>query len=106
MIEKIKSLFTRDNILAWGKSALVWVVGIVLFAVVSLRFFAPQFDGKSLGQGDIAQYAGMSKDIKDHREATGEDPQWTGNMFAGMPAYLIEVEYPTQDVKQSVGSIV
>ena len=106
MIEKIKSLFTRDNILAWGKSALVWVVGIVVFAVVSLRLFAPQFDGKSLGQGDIAQYAGMSKDIKDHREATGEDPQWTGNMFAGMPAYLIDVEYPTQDVKQSVGSIV
>ena len=104
MVEKIKSLFTRDNILAWGKSALVWVVGIVVFAIVSLRFFAPQFDGKSLGQGDIVQYAGMSKDIKDHREATGEDPQWTGNMFAGMPAYLIDVEYPTQDVKQSVGS--
>ena len=106
MVEKIKSLFTRDNILAWGKSALPWVVGIVLFAVVSLRFFAPQFDGKSLGQGDIVQYAGMSKDIKDHRAATGEDPQWTGNMFSGMPAYLIDVEYPTQDVKQSLGSVV
>lgn len=105
-LNDIKSLFTRDNILAWGKSALPWVVGIVVFATVSLRFFAPQFDGKSLGQGDIVQYAGMSKDIKDHRAATGEDPQWTGNMFSGMPAYLIDVEYPTQDVKQTVGSVV
>ena len=101
-----KSLFTRENILAWGKSALPWCVGLAAFVVVSLHFFAPQFEGKSLGQGDIAQYAGMSKDIKDHREATGEDPQWTGNMFSGMPAYLIDVEYPTQDVKQTVGSVV
>ena len=106
MINSIKSIFTPDALKACGTKAMPWVVGIVIFAVVSLRFFAPQFDGKSLGQGDIAQYAGMSKDIKEHRAATGEDPQWTGNMFSGMPAYLIDVEYPTQDVKQTVGSVV
>ena len=90
----------------WVKHILPWVVGIAIFVVASLVFYAPQFDGKSLGQGDIAQYAGMSQDIKAHREATGEDPQWTGNMFSGMPAYLIDVESPTQDVKQTVGSVV
>ena len=83
-----------------------WLVGIVLFWGVCYYFFAPQFDDKSLGQGDIAQYAGMSEDIREHRSSTGEDPQWTGNMFSGMPAYLIDVEYPTQDVKQSIGSTV
>ena len=90
----------------WAKVLMPWIAGLAIFVVVSLQFYAPQFDGKSLGQGDIAQYAGMSKDIKEHREATGEDPQWTGNMFSGMPAYLIDVEYPTQDVKQIVGSVV
>ena len=30
----------------------------------------------------------MWQDIKECREATGEDPQWTGAMFSGMPAYL------------------
>ena len=90
----------------WVKRILPWVAGVVIFVATSLMFYAPQFDGKSLGQGDIAQYAGMSHDIKEHREATGEDPQWTGNMFSGMPAYLIDVEYPTQDVKQTVGSVV
>lgn len=90
----------------WGKRLLPWITGLALFVLASLNFYAPQLDGKSLGQGDIAQYAGMSQDIKEHREATGEDPQWTGNMFSGMPAYLIDVEYPTQDVKQTVGSIV
>lgn len=100
----VKGSNARNNMQRFGKMLLPWITGIALFTAVSLLFYAPQFDGKSLGQGDIAQYAGMSKDIKDHRAATGEDPQWTGNMFSGMPAYLIDVEYPTQYVKQSVGS--
>ena len=83
-----------------------WLVGALCFWLVSYHFYAPQFDGKSLSQGDIAQYAGMSKDIKEHREATGEDPQWTGNMFAGMPAYLIDVEYPEQYVKHSASPLI
>lgn len=83
-----------------------WVVGIALFWGVCYHFFAPQSEGKSLNQGDVTQYAGMSHDIHLHRQATGEDPQWTGNMFSGMPAYLIDVEYPTQDVKQTIGSTV
>ena len=82
-----------------------WVVGIAIFWAVSATLFAPQFEGKSLGQGDIAQYSGMSADIRNHREATGEDPQWTGGMFSGMPAYLIDVEYPTQSVKQGASGI-
>lgn len=83
-----------------------WVVGIALFWGVSNIFFAPSHEGKTLAQGDVAQYLGMSQDIREHRAAKGEDPQWTGNMFSGMPAYLIDVEYPTQDVKQTVGGVV
>ena len=89
----------------WLHKALPWVVGFLLFWAVSAIFFAPQFEDKSLGQGDIAQYSGMSADIHKHREATGEDPQWTGGMFSGMPAYLIDVEYPSQDVKQTASGI-
>jgi hypothetical protein len=89
----------------WLHKLLPWVVGFVIFWCVSYTFFAPQFEGKSLGQNDIAQYSGMSADIRAHREATGEDPQWTGAMFSGMPAYMIDVEYPTQDVKQSASGV-
>ena len=99
------------NGVSWGERivrsrALPWVVAVVLFFGVSYTFYAPQFEGKSLQQGDIAQYAGMSQDIREHREATDEDPQWTGNMFSGMPAYLIDVEYPTQYVKRGASAIV
>ena len=78
----------------------------VLFFVVSAWYFAPQFSGEVLPQHDVQQYRGMTADIEACRAASGEDPQWTGGMFGGMPAYLINVAYPAQLVKQSVGQIV
>ena len=100
-----------SKLVAWGvkilgSAVMPWVVACGLFFGVSYTFYAPQFEGKSLAQGDISQYAGMSHDIKEHREATGEDPQWTGGMFSGMPAYLIDVEYPTQFVKRGASAVV
>ncbi len=100
------NLFTMERLRRWLLASLPWAVGIMIFGMVCIYFFAPQFDNKTLGQHDIVQYEGMSRDIKEHREAMGEDPQWTGAMFSGMPAYLIDMEYPTQDVKQTVGSVV
>lgn len=79
---------------------------LVLFFVVSALYFAPQFRGEVLPQHDVIQYEGMAKDITDMRAATGEDPQWTGGMFGGMPAYLINVAYPAQLVKRTVGQVV
>ena len=102
----MSNLFTIERLRGWLLMALPWAVGVMIFVLVCNHFFAPQFDDKTLSQGDVVQYEGMSRDIKEHRKATGEDPQWTGAMFSGMPAYLIDMEYPTQDVKQTVGSVV
>lgn len=96
----------EDWVSGWILKALPWVAAPIIFFMVCHHFFAPQFEDKVLSQGDIAEYKGMSHDIREHREAMGEDPQWTGNMFSGMPAYLIDMEYPTQDVKQSIGQVV
>ncbi len=79
---------------------------LTLFWAVSAWLFSAQIDGKSLDQGDTRQYTGMWHDIKECREQTGEDPQWTGAMFSGMPAYLINVEYPAQIVKHSLGEAI
>lgn len=88
------------------KALAPWVVGALCFLIVDYHFYAPQLEGKSLAQGDIAQYAGMSHDIKECRKHSGEDPQWTGSMFSGMPAYLIDVEYPEQYVKRVASPVV
>lgn len=78
---------------------------LALFFVVSALYFAPQFGGDKLAAHDTLQYEGMAQEIKDTRTATGEDPQWTGAMFGGMPAYLIDVSYPTQLVVQTIGRV-
>lgn len=80
-------------------------VAVALFFVVSALYFAPQFGGDKLAAHDTVQYEGMAHEILQTRTTTGEDPQWTGAMFGGMPAYLINVSYPTQLVMQSVGRI-
>ena len=80
------------------KSWLPYVGAVLLFLALSLFYFAPQMEGKELSMGDITQYEGMAHDIK-QMQAEGEDPQWTGNAFGGMPAYMINIEYPSMLIK-------
>ena len=49
--------------------------------------------GKELRQSDINNWKGMSKEILDFKDKTGESTYWTNSMFAGMPAYQISAEY-------------
>lgn len=80
-------------------------VAILLFFIAAAAYFAPQFRGEVLPQHDVIQYRGMSSDIYDMRDQAGEDPQWTGRMFGGMPAYLINIQYPAMFVKNAIGKI-
>ena len=81
------------------------LVGVVLFGVVSIVGFAPQIEGKVLPQHDIEQFNGMSRDIRECRNTFGEDPQWTGAMFSGMPAYQINIKYPSQILKSAADGV-
>ncbi|MBI5218220.1 MAG: YfhO family protein [Bacteroidia bacterium] len=75
------------------KQLLPHIVAVVIFLAVSYIYFAPQMQGKTLMQSDMRNYWGMSKEVVDFREATGQEALWTNSMFGGMPAYLISVEY-------------
>lgn len=79
--------------------ALPHIVALVIFAAVSALFFAPQYSGKALRQGDMVQASGMGQDIVEHMEQYGEHPQWAGRMFGGMPAYLINMNYEGRWIK-------
>lgn len=79
----------KRNIRPW----LPVVVALAVFIAINLLYFAPQFGGETLLQHDVQQYKGMTEDILQHREKYGEDPQWEGRMFGGMPAYLINMKY-------------
>ncbi|MCF8256138.1 MAG: YfhO family protein [Flavobacteriales bacterium] len=76
------------------KSYLPHFAVLLAFIGLSLIYMQPLLEGKVLMQSDIIQFKGMSQEIVDFREKTGEEPLWTGSMFSGMPAYQISVLYP------------
>ncbi len=80
--------------LLFKKKLLFHVISITLFAVITLVYCSPILEGKRIKQGDIIQFQGMSKEIQDFRDKTGNEALWTNSMFGGMPAYQISVKYP------------
>ena len=75
------------------KKSIPYLVAIVVFLAITLVYFSPLLEGKKLKQHDIAMFKGMSKEISDFRQQTGEEPLWTNSMFGGMPAWQISVQY-------------
>jgi len=69
------------------------VIAVLLFLILSFAYFPDVLDGKQLSQHDNLTFKGMSKEIVDFREETGEEPLWTNSMFGGMPAYMISTRY-------------
>ncbi len=71
------------------KNIIPHLLALLIFALLTGIYFSPLFQGKKIYQGDIVNYIGASKEIKDYRETTGEEALWTNRMFSGMPAYQI-----------------
>jgi hypothetical protein len=70
------------------------IIAVSTFLVVTLIFFSPVFfENKSLSQGDIRQHLSSSRELRDFRNATGEEGLWVGSMFSGMPAYLVNLDW-------------
>lgn len=78
------------------KRILPHLLAAVLFLLITVVYFSPIVLGnKSIRQGDIVNYIGMSKEINDFRAQYQEEPLWTNSMFGGMPAYQISTFYPS-----------
>jgi hypothetical protein len=67
---------------------------IVFFVVVAYAYLVPLLEGKHLRMDDLDHHLGMSKELVDYRNETGEEAVWTNTMFGGMPGYMISVLYP------------
>jgi len=62
---------------------------LLLFLGIAVVYFLPQLQGKVVQQSDVIQYRGMTQEIIEFQEQSGEKPLWTNSMFGGMPAYQI-----------------
>ena len=81
----------KNNFFQKNKNILSIVAAIIAFAVITLVYFNPVLQGKRIKQHDIEMHLGMSQEITDFREATGEQTLWTNAPFGGMPAWNISV---------------
>ena len=72
---------------------------ILLFALISFAYFSPLLEGKRIDGHDVKTWIGMSKEISDFRENTGDEALWTNSLFSGMPAYQISVKYSGNLIK-------
>ena len=81
------------------KQVLPHLIAIVIFMVVTIVFFGPMFfENKVIEQNDVLQGVASGQEIIEYRQTTGEEALWTNSMFAGMPAYLINIKYQGEQI--------
>ncbi|WP_282779931.1 YfhO family protein [Phaeodactylibacter xiamenensis] len=83
------------------------LIALGIFFALCAAFFFPQLEGKMPQQGDIIQYRGMSQEVREYKEQTGETSLWTNAMFGGMPTYQINTvsEGNTLKVLDNIGTL-
>ena len=71
-----------------------WILPMVILLGINVAFLSPAyFGGDVLDQDDIKLGYAKSKEIRDYRAETGEEPLWTNAMFSGMPTTQISTKY-------------
>ncbi|MCT4624150.1 MAG: YfhO family protein [Schleiferiaceae bacterium] len=77
------------------KNLKVHLIVLAALFVITAIYFLPAYSGKVLQQDDIQIGVGKSKEILDYRAEHHEEPLWTNSMFSGMPAFQLNVFYPS-----------
>ena len=78
----------------WFKKNGIHLAISAFFVIICFVYFSPVLQGKAPAQGDVLQAKAMQKEIMDYKAKDGKGPLWTNEMFGGMPAYQIWVQYP------------
>lgn len=88
------------------KRLLPHLAALMTFAVLTMIYFMPYYQGMKLSQGDITQWEGMSKEIVDWNEKHPDDPAlWTNAMFGGMPGIQISLRFAGNFVDKVVHAL-
>ena len=77
----------------WLNKNGIHIAILAAFVVICFIYFSPVLQGKAPAQSDVIQSKAMQKEIMEYKEKDGKGPLWTNQMFGGMPAYQIWVQY-------------
>ncbi|MGY0039096.1 hypothetical protein [Pedobacter sp. NJ-S-72] len=78
----------------WLKRNGIHLAISAFFVILCFVYFSPVLQGKVPIQGDVMQAKAMQREIMEYKAKDGKGPLWTNEMFGGMPAYQIWVQYP------------
>lgn len=88
----------------WFKrNGIHFLIGAI-FLVICFIYFAPAFQGKTLGQMDVTGAQSTQKEINDYRDK-GITILWTNQIFGGMPTFQIWAPYPDNITTHVVGAL-
>ena len=63
------------------------IISVVVILLTSILYCSPVLQGKRLVQDDIVKNIAQAKEIREYRDANGEEPLWTTRVFSGMTAF-------------------
>nr|WP_199075099.1 hypothetical protein [Pedobacter sp. ASV19] len=89
----------------WFKRNGIHVAIAAFFVIICFAYFSPVLQGKGPAQSDVLQAKAMQKEIMDYKAKDGKGPLWTNQMFGGMPAYQIWVQYPMNGATYVISAI-
>ena len=74
------------SLVKFARTHLIILLG---FIALAMAYMSPVLDGKVLSQHDMTQFEGVSHELMQYQEETGESSQWTNSQFSGMPAFHV-----------------
>ncbi|MFQ3576434.1 MAG: YfhO family protein, partial [Cytophagales bacterium] len=78
---------------------------IALIVFIVIGFYSPIFlKSKTLRQSDIEQGIGINQESKKYNEETGDIALWFGNVFSGMPSFILGYPF-SDDIKSKITSL-
>lgn len=63
------------------------LIAFVIFLIITLVYFSPYLNGKSLAQNDMIQTLGAIKESSDFAKSSNEEILWSNSTFSGMPVW-------------------
>lgn len=82
---------------------LIAVLGLLVLVLI---YFSPVLSGKTLNMADVQQAVASAREVREIAQQTGEKPLWTDAVFSGMPAYMIDFNYPYIFVYKAVMAVI
>ncbi|HAC14748.1 MAG TPA: hypothetical protein DCE78_02205 [Bacteroidetes bacterium] len=81
---------TKKDFIDALKSWQIHLICLLILMIAPMILHSPIItDGKVITSGDIIQWRAGAESLMNYQEQSGEQAQWSTNMFSGMPAYVI-----------------